>query len=302
MPFPQIDPVVFLPLAAVLGLVVGSFLNVLVHRLPIMMDREMSLAAREQLADESALAEGDLSVEALTGESDAAPRARYDLWWPPSACPACDRPIRPLENIPLLGYLRLGGRCAGCRAAIPLRYPLVELLTGLLFLAVAWQYGQDWSTPFGWLFMALLVALSAIDLDCKLLPDALVYPLLWTGLLVSLTGLPIDPRDAILGCAAGYAVLAALRWLWLQLFHREALGLGDAKLLGALGAWLGWQPLPSVLLAAALTAIAVAVVRRLLRRQGPRIEIAFGPYLALAGALHLLLDTERAGLLAALLR
>ena len=291
MQFPQLDPAVFLAFAGFFGLAIGSFLNVVIHRLPIMLSREMSLAAKEHLAGE---AEGALP------EPPEEEDARYSLLWPPSACPSCRRWIRPLENIPLLGYFWLRGKCAGCGAAISVRYPLVEALTGLLFLAIAWQTGMSWATPLGWIFAALLIAQSAIDLDYKLLPDELVYLLLWSGLLASLTGFFAEPRDAILGAAVGYGVFYALRWFWLRAFRRDALGLGDAKLLAALGAWLGWQPLPTLLLLAALTGIAATLVLRLLRRDSASREIAFGPYLALSGGLHLFLGPQIASALAAL--
>ena len=289
MPFPQIELPLLLTIAGVGGLVVGSFLNVVIHRLPIMIERELSDAVQEQLAPEGA-------------PDRPQARERFDLWWPPSSCPACHRRIAAWDNLPVIGYLRLRGRCASCRATISPRYPLVEALTAALFLIVAWRLGASWATPLGWLFAALLIAQSAIDLDHKLLPDELVYLLLWSGLLASLLGPFTTPGAAIIGAAAGYGALYLLRLLWLQAFGREAIGLGDAKLVAALGAWFGWQALPTLLLLAALLGIAVTLAQRLARGRGGTQEIAFGPYLAVAGGLQLLFGAEMAQVSVLLIR
>lgn len=283
MPFPQLDLAVLLTLAGIGGLVIGSFLNVVIHRLPIMLERELREAIREHAKPES-------------GPERPQAQDRFDLWWPPSACPACHGRIAPWDNLPLVGYLRLRGRCAGCGSKISLRYPLVETLTALLFLVVAWQFGASWATPLAWLFVALLIVQSAIDLDHKILPDELVYILLWSGLAASLLGYFTEPSAAILGALAGYGALYLLRFLWLQAFGREALGLGDTKFVAALGAWFGWQALPSLLLMGALLGIVVTVALRLIREPEGEREIAFGPYLAIAGGVHLFFGGEIARL------
>ena len=287
MPFPQVDFAILLAVAGLGGLAIGSFLNVVVHRLPIMIERELDAAARDHLADDS-------SAQATPEDQD-----RFDLCWPPSRCPSCERRIAPWDNLPLISYLRLRGRCGGCGAGISPRYPLIEALTALLFLAVAWRFGASWETPLGWLFTGLLIAQSAIDLDRKLLPDELVYLLLWPGLLASLFADFAEPSAAIIGAAVGYTALYLLRWIWLRALGRDALGLGDAKLVAALGAWLGWQALPSLLLMAALLAIAVTLALRLVGPTKAGREIAFGPYLAAAGFVHLLFAADLQRLLAA---
>lgn len=279
------SPAFYTGTCLVLGLIVGSFLNVVIHRLPIMLDRQW----REQCAE--------LHSGEAAGNAACAPRPaeRYTLVAPRSACPACGAPIGALENIPILSYLFLRGRCAKCGAHISLRYPLVEALTGVLSALVAWKLGFGWPSLAALVFTWFLVALAGIDIGHQLLPDNLTLPLMWIGLGLSLFApgpggapIPVDPRASLIGAAAGYASLWSVYHLFRALTAREGMGYGDFKLLAALGAWLGWRMLlPTVLIAAAVGAVTgiVLIVARGRSRAAP---IAFGPFLAAAGWLMLM--------------
>lgn len=257
-------------IAACLGLLAGSFLNVVIHRLPHMMQRE----ADNYLANE-------------TGQS--LPHSdRYNLWTPRSACPHCSRPIAARHNIPMLGYLLLGGRCAHCREAIALRYPLVEALSALASACVAWRFGLGVTGLSALAFTYFLIALSFIDAQTQLLPDSLTLPLLWLGLLANLQGAFVPLTDAVIGAAAGYLVLWAIYWFFRLATGKEGIGYGDFKLMAALGAWLGWQVLPLVLVLASCMGAVVGIAAVLTRRRSVEQAIPFGPYLALAGMLMLL--------------
>jgi leader peptidase (prepilin peptidase)/N-methyltransferase len=273
----------------VLGLVVGSFLNVVIHRVPIMMERQW----REQCAE---LAQPD---HAATLPANPPANERFDLVVPRSTCPACKAPITALQNIPLLSYLVLRGRCASCGAHISLRYPIVEALTGILSAAVAWKLGFIWPTVAGLVLTWFLVALAFIDIDQQLLPDGLTLPLLWLGLLLSLFAsaanmapIPVDMRSSIIGAIAGYLCLWTVYHLFRLLTGKEGMGYGDFKLLAALGAWLGWRMLlPTVLIAAAVGAV-TGIVLLGARGQNRSTPIAFGPFLAAAGWLMLMFGRE----------
>lgn len=252
----------FLPL----GLAVGSFLNVVIHRLPVLLERRWQCEARLQLA--MAAPDG--------GE-------RYDLWRPLSRCPHCRRPIAMRDNIPLLSWLLLRGRGRCCGQLISWRYPLVEALTGLLFVAA----GARWP-PGGALFGALvllsfLLALAVIDAQTLLLPDALTLPLLWLGLSFNLSSTWTTPANAVIGAMAGYGALRLLHALFKALTGRDALGLGDCKLLAALGAWLGWQALPYLVLTAALAGTSGTLLWRWRHGGAFARPLAFGPWLAAGG-------------------
>jgi len=265
-------PWAFVAVAAAFGLVVGSFLNVVIHRLPIVLERQWRAQAAE-----------------AEGRAAPAPGEPYNLVHPRSRCPACNAQIRAIHNVPLLSWLALRGRCASCRAPISMRYPLVELATGAAFAAVAWHFGFGWQAALGLVFTGYLVALTGIDVDRQLLPDLLTLPLLWIGLLASLwpgpAGIapPVSPADAVAGAAAGYLFL----WLVFQLFRlitgKEGMGYGDFKLFGAIGAWLGWQMLPLVLMLSAVVGAVVGLLLIATRRQGRGVPMPFGPYLAGAG-------------------
>lgn len=267
------EPALLAGLVFLLGLLVGSFLNVVVHRLPIMMDAEWQAQCAE-----------------LRGEPPpAAPR--YNLWTPRSACPACGHRITALENVPLLSWLALRGRCSACHTPIGARYPLVELLTGVLSAAVAWKWGLSAQTLGALLLVWTLIALSFIDLDTTLLPDSLTMPLLWLGLLFNLHGHFASLPDAVIGAVAGYLLLWSVYWLFKLATGKDGMGYGDFKLLAALGAWLGWQLLPVTLLLASVVGAGVGIAMIVLIRHDRRIPIPFGPYLAGGGLVALFYGT-----------
>ena len=265
-------PWLYLSLVFLFSLMVGSFLNVVIHRLPIMLEREWQAEYSDYFGSEVAT-------------SSAAP---YNLMAPRSRCPHCDHPIGALENIPLLSWLWLKGRCRKCKAPISARYPLVELLTALLSVAVAATLTPGWGTLAALLLTWVLVALTFIDLDRMLLPDQLTLPLLWGGLLFNLAGGFVPLADAVIGAMAGYLVLWSLYWAFKLLTGKEGMGYGDFKLLAALGAWLGWQALPIVLLLSSLVGAIIGIGLILLRNHHQGKPIPFGPYLAIAGWIALL--------------
>jgi leader peptidase (prepilin peptidase)/N-methyltransferase len=273
------------------GLVVGSFLNVVAYRLPLMMQRawRADAAAADAAAADAAAAEGAAPPE----------EARFDLAWPGSHCPHCRHSISASQNVPVLSYLLLRGRCAHCRAEISPRYPIVEALTGALSVIVAWHFGATWATLAALVLTWYLIALSLIDLDHKLLPDGLTLPLLWIGMLLTLVeidGGPVfaepDLRSSVIGAAAGYLSLWSVYQLFRLLTGKEGMGYGDFKLLAALGAWLGWQLLPLVIVLSAAVGSIVGISLILTGQRSRQAEIPFGPYLAGAGWLALLFGRD----------
>ncbi len=270
----QAEPALFAGLVFVLGLLVGSFLNVVIHRLPKMMEAEWQAQCAE-----------------LRGET--VPEVpRYNLWTPRSACPHCGHAITALENVPVLSWLWLRGRCAGCDAPISARYPLVELLTAALSAAVAWKWGASVETAGALLLVWTLVALAFIDLDTTLLPDSLTLPLLWLGLLFNLNGHFASLPDAVIGAIAGYLVLWSVYWLFKLVTGKEGMGFGDFKLLAALGAWLGWQLLPVTILLSSVVGAGVGIAMILLVKHDRRAPIPFGPYLAGGGGVALFFGAD----------
>ena len=273
----QIWPPALIVASLALGLIVGSFLNVVAFRLPLMMQR---------------------AWQAETAEADGSPppdEKRFDLAWPRSHCPDCNHPISAIQNIPVLSYILLKGRCAHCKKAISLRYPVIEAFTALASVVVAWRFGATWATPAVLVMTWFLVAMSLIDLDHKLLPDSMTLPLLWIGMLLALVeigGAPIlaglDIRSSVIGAAAGYLSLWTVYQLFKLVTGKEGMGYGDFKLLAALGAWLGWQLLPLVIVLSAVVGSVVGVSLILTGRRSSQAQIPFGPYLAGAGWLALL--------------
>lgn len=268
------SPAMFVGVIFLLSLLIGSFLNVVVHRLPIMMERDWR-AQCEELARTPAA---------------AIPEGRFDLVAPRSRCPACGAPITALQNIPVLSWLLLRGRCAHCAARISIRYPIVELLTAVLAAVIAWRFGFGWEAAAALLLTFMLVAISAIDLDHQIIPDSLSLPLIWIGLSLSLWHpvpgaemLFVEPKDAIVGALAGYLSLWSVYHLFRMLTGKEGMGYGDFKLLAALGAWLGWQKLPLIILLSALVGALVGLALIAFRRHDRNVPIPFGPYLAAAG-------------------
>jgi leader peptidase (prepilin peptidase)/N-methyltransferase len=284
------SPGLLIGFCLVLGLVVGSFLNVVIHRVPIMMERQW----REQCAE---LEQPDHAV--TMPAAPAVAKEPFNLVVPRSACPACRTPITAWQNMPIISYLLLGGRCAKCHVHISVRYPVVEALTGTLSAAVAWKLGFAWPMAAGLVLTWFLVALAFIDIDHQLLPDSLTLPLLWLGLFLSLFAataggapVPVDMRSSIIGAIAGYLSLWTVYHLFRLLTAKEGMGYGDFKLLAALGAWLGWRMLlPTVLIAAAVGAV-VGIALLAVRRQSRSVPIAFGPFLAAAGWLMLMFGRE----------
>ncbi|WP_010220623.1 prepilin peptidase [Pseudomonas donghuensis] len=265
------QPLMYLSIALLLGLIIGSFLNVLVHRLPIMLERQWQAEAREVLE--------------LPSEAQA---PRFDLLLPPSQCPHCAHRIRPWENIPVISYLALRGRCSSCQARISPRYPLVELASGALTLFVAWRFGVT-GTALALLLLSWgLLAMSMIDIEHHLLPDALVLPLLWLGLIVNAFEMFVPLEDALWGTVAGYLSLWSVFWLFKMLTGKEGMGYGDFKLLAMLGAWGGWQILPLTLLLSSLLGAVIGLIMLRLQRKQASTPIPFGPYLAIAGWIALL--------------
>ncbi len=269
----QGNPLVFFIYTGLLGLIVGSFLNVIIHRLPIMMEQDWRNQCLEFLGQQ---------------EDSADEKPPLTLSRPRSRCPHCGHQIKAIENIPVISYLFLRGRCSDCGAAISIRYPLIELATCLLSLAVAWHFGVSGQTAAALLLTWALVALSMIDFDHKLLPDSITLPLLWLGLLLSLWGTFTTPESAIIGAVAGYLSL----WVVFQLFRlvtgKEGMGFGDFKLLALFGAWLGWQYLPQIIMLSSLVGAVIGITLVLLRGRDRNIPIPFGPYLAIAGWISLL--------------
>ncbi|QDC45312.1 prepilin peptidase [Methylophilus medardicus] len=248
-----------------IGLIVGSFLNVVIHRLPKMMEREWQASCLD-----------------LQGESAPA-QPKYNLVVPRSACPHCGHQITAFENIPVISYLLLRGRCKACKSGISLRYPLVELLTGGLAFSVAVQYGYSVLTLCALVFVFALVALTFIDFDTQLLPDDITLPLLWLGLLVNIKYGFTDLNSAVIGAMAGYLVLWTVYWLFKLVTGKEGMGYGDFKLLAAIGAWFGWQLLPAVILLSSVVGSVIGIGLILLKGKTRQTAIPFGPFLALGG-------------------
>lgn len=265
------QPFLYLGAALLLGLIVGSFLNVLVHRLPIMLQRQWQAEAREVLE--------------LPGVAEP---ERYDLFLPASQCPHCGHRIRPWENIPLLSYLILRGRCSSCHSAISPRYPLVELGCAAITGYIAWHLGASSAALALMLLSWGLLAMSLIDVEHRLLPDVLVFPLLWLGLIVNAFELFAPLPDALWGAVAGYLSLWTVFWLFKMITGKEGMGYGDFKLLALIGAWGGWQILPLTLLLSSLLGAVVGLAVLRLKGQKASTPIPFGPYLAIAGWIALL--------------
>jgi leader peptidase (prepilin peptidase)/N-methyltransferase len=255
---------------AVLGLLIGSFLNVVIHRVPKMIQRESD----NYVAHESG--------------KDLPHTDRYNLMVPRSSCPHCGHQITALENIPVISWLVLRGKCRACKAPISARYPAVELLTALLSGLLVWRFGSGWAGLATLLFTYLLLAMTFIDFDTKFLPDDLTYPLLWAGLLVNMNGTFVPLRDAVIGAAAGYLALWSVYWLFKLATGKEGMGYGDFKLLAALGAWLGWQMLPTIILLSSVVGAIVGIGLIVVARRSRDNPIPFGPYLAAAGMIALL--------------
>ena len=268
------SPAFYFSVVGLLGLTVGSFLNVVIYRLPLMMEHQWRTHCAEMIkggADNTVNTEEKLSL--------STPRSR---------CPHCGHAITALENIPVLSYLWLRGRCSNCGAKISARYPIIETTTALLSVAVAWHFGFSWPALAALFFTWALIALTMIDFDHQLLPDSITLPFLWLGLALSLWPVFIDSPTAIIGAIAGYLSLWTVYWAFKLITGKEGMGYGDFKLLALLGAWMGWQMLPVIILLSSAVGAVVGITLILARGRSRNIPIPFGPYLAAAGWIALL--------------
>jgi leader peptidase (prepilin peptidase)/N-methyltransferase len=265
------SPLAWIVFVGILSLMIGSFLNVVIHRLPIMMERDWA----EQCSE-------------LAGQQQRVPQAPYTLSTPRSSCPHCGHFITAIENIPVLSYIFLGGKCRSCRAGISLRYPTVEAITAILSSIVAWQFGFSWLCAGALLVTWFLIALTFIDFDHQLLPDSLTLFLLWSGLFFNLFHVFTDLNSSVIGAMAGYLSLWSIYHLFKLVTGKEGMGYGDFKLLAALGAWLGWQALPMIVLLSSFVGAIVGIMLILTRQLQRDIPIPFGPYLAAAGWIAML--------------
>ena len=304
------SPAAWIAVVFIFSLLVGSFLNVVIHRVPVMLEREWRQQA-QQILNEHHLADSaqkDVRLKsnpqepqhaahsaqlAASGAEPAAP-ARYNLFVPRSACPKCGALITAMQNVPVISYLFLRGKCANCGAKISPRYPIVELSTAVLSALVAAKFGFHWYTGAALLLTWFLIALAVIDFDTQLLPDNMTLPLMWIGLLLSLVGtdptigLPVSMKDSIIGAVAGYLSLWSVYWVFKLLTGKEGMGYGDFKLFAAFGAWLGWVKLPLIILLSAFTGAVVGIALIVIRGRDRNIPIPFGPYLAAAGWIALM--------------
>lgn len=272
--FFQDFPVLSLFFIGLLGLFVGSFLNVVIARLPKMLEREWKQQCYLYL-----------KMEAPQEISSPPP---FNLWLPRSHCPNCQHPISSLENIPIISYLFLKGRCRGCQQSISLEYPFVELLSLLMTIGVAWHFGATTATLLACLFTWALIAASFIDIHHTILPDEIILPLLWLGLLINTQSVFCPLSDAVLGAALGYLSLWSLFWIYKLLTGKEGMGYGDFKLFAVFGAWMGWKMLPMIIMMSSIVGASIGILMIVTRRRDKQAQIPFGPYLAAAGWLCLL--------------
>ncbi|MDG2175058.1 MAG: A24 family peptidase [Gammaproteobacteria bacterium] len=269
------NPALLAVIALAFGLVIGSFLNVVIYRLPIMMETEWTLQCRELLEIENPESE----IPNLPG---------FNLATPNSHCPKCKHEISALENIPVLSWLLQGGKCRHCQLSISPRYPIIEMFTGIISALVAYKFGYNWLTLALLLLCWSLVVLTMIDFDHQLLPDDITLPLLWLGLLVNSMGMITTLESAVWGAIGGYGILWGVYWLFKLLTGKDGMGYGDFKLLGALGAWMGWQVLPMIILLSSLVGAVVGISLIIILGRDKNVPIPFGPYLASAGFIALL--------------
>ena len=267
----QNSPAFFIGSAFVVGLMVGSFLNVVIYRLPVMMERDWKAQCQNYM-----------------GQAPAEEVSDFSLAKPRSKCPNCGHSIRFYENIPVLSYLWLRGKCSSCRHPISLRYPMIELLTAVLSAVIAWHFGFGWQAGAALLLTWALIALSMIDVDHQLLPDSITLPFLWLGLTLSLFPVFADMRSSLIGAIAGYLSLWTIYQLFRLLTGKEGMGFGDFKLLALLGAWMGWQSLPMIVLLSSAVGAVLGISMILIQGRDRHQPIPFGPYLAIAGWITLL--------------
>ncbi len=291
---------VYVVLVGILGLIIGSFLNVVIHRLPIMMEREWrqgweyyKTEQEEQSPAGSAANQGGHAGALESAEADQDSHSdRFNLAVPKSRCPSCGTAIQAWQNIPIVSYLWLGGKCGTCKEPISIRYPLVEAFTALLSMICAIKFGVTAEALSALIITWSLIALSGIDFDTQLLPDSITLPLLWLGLLASLIPVFANTSEAIVGAAAGYMSLWLVYWAFKLLTGKEGMGFGDFKLLAALGAWFGWQALPMIILLSSVVGAIVGITLIVVKGRDKQIPIPFGPYLAAAGWLSMIMGEQ----------
>ncbi len=271
------EPTFFVIFSAIFGMMVGSFLNVIIHRLPKMMEHSWHNNCLE-----------------LQGK-EIAEKPKYNIVTPRSACPSCGHQITALENIPIISYLFLGGKCRGCKTKISIRYPLIEALSALLIGLVAYKFGYSMTTLFAWVFTFALITLTFIDFDTQLLPDDITLPLLWLGLIFNLNTGFTDLKSAVIGAILGYLILWAVYWLFKLATGKEGMGYGDFKLLAAIGAWFGWQLIPAVILLSSVVGAVIGIGLIVLQDKNGNTAIPFGPFLALGGIAALFFGKQLAG-------
>lgn len=267
----------FITISVIFGLLVGSFLNVVIYRMPKIMEREWH--------------NNCLELQGL----EIPEQPKFSISKPRSACPHCGHKITALENIPVISYLFLRGKCSSCQAKISPRYPLIEALTGLLIGLVSWKFGYSSLTLFAWLFTFALIALTFIDFDTQLLPDDITLPLSWLGLFVNLNSGFTDLKSAVIGAIAGYLILWSIYWIFKLVTGKEGMGYGDFKLLAAIGAWFGWQLLPAVILLSSIVGVIIGVGLIIYAKRGREVPMPFGPFLALGGIAALFYGQQLAG-------
>jgi leader peptidase (prepilin peptidase)/N-methyltransferase len=283
-------PPIAMAIAGIFGLLIGSFLNVVIYRLPVMMERAWRAECAVILADGEAATPNEPPEPKESSEPE--PKERFDLMFPRSRCPRCGHAITALENVPVVSYLVLGGKCSSCKTGISPRYPIVEIITGALSVLVIGYFGV---TIVGVAALALtyaLIALALIDADTQLLPDDITLPFLWLGLALNIYGGFVPLRDAVIGAIAGYLALWTVYQGFKLLTKREGMGFGDFKLLAMLGAWLGWEQLPVIVLLSSLVGAVVGVCLMVFAKHGREVPIPFGPYLAAAGFLAMLFGND----------
>ncbi len=280
------NPFAFSLISAFLGLMIGSFLNVVVYRLPKMMEMEWKEQCRLLLED------GEMSLAANTPDGDSKhssnEQSSFNLFLPNSHCPTCDHEIKPWENIPILSYLFLKGKCSQCQTRISLRYPAVELCTGILSAIVAYMLGPTWQCLAVLFLTWALITLSLIDFDHMLLPDEITLLFLWAGVLLNINGLFVPIEQAVLGAIFGYLILWSVYWLFRIVTGKEGMGYGDFKLLAMLGAWMGWQLLPLIIILSSIVGAALGISLIIFKGRDKQTPIPFGPYLAAAGWIAIL--------------
>ncbi len=282
-------PWFYIGTASIFGLMVGSFLNVVIHRLPKMMESEWREQCIEFLYPNQTEKVGESTAQgAPSAHDNATPKLKYNLVVPRSGCPACGHKITAMENVPLLSYVFLRGKCSACGTGISIRYPLVEALTGALTGFVAWHFGVAWLALFSVIFVWALIALTFIDADTTLLPDDITLPLLWMGLIINVGGTIVPLSNAVIGCVAGYLILWSVFWGFKLMTGKDGMGYGDFKLLAAIGAWLGWQMLPLVILLSAAVGTLIGVAGIIIQGRDKGAKLPFGPYLAVAGFIALI--------------